>query len=124
MAMAEESVRIERPIVDTSPGVWDRFRGLFSTGSEYLDAEKEDLHYERRLWDHRIERFLDASLPEYLRDFGILDEVALHVRDERAEDLSERSHALMGFVQTFDDDLTAQEERMSAIEKLAKKRGT
>ena len=122
MAMAEENVVMDRETDETSSGFWERIRNLFSTGSEYIDADAEDLEYERRLWDHRIEGFLDSSLPEYLRDFGVLDEIALNVRDERVVDLSGRTHALLTYVQTLDTEVSEQEQRLAAIEKAAKKK--
>lgn len=122
MAMAEENVVLDRETDETGPGFWERVRNLFSTGEEYLEADADSLRYERRLWDHRIENFLDASLPDYLRDFGVLDEIALHVRDERVADLSGRAHAMLAYVQSLDADVTMQEERLAAIEKAAKKR--
>lgn len=123
MALAEESVMIGHETdEETGPGLWERFKQAFSTGSEYVHAEARDLKYERRLWDRRIEKFLDARLPQYLRDFGVLDEVALHVRDERVADLTARTGSLLGFVQSFGRDVTTQEERLTAVEKASKKK--
>lgn len=123
MAMATEEMVIDRTTDETEGGLWESFKGLFSTGKEYQEADAESLRYERRLWDHRIERFLDSALPDYLEEFGVLDEVALHVRDERLADLGRRTHSMMAFVKSLDDDLGAQEERMSSVEKAAKRKG-
>ena len=123
MATATENVILERPEEeDTGPGFWGGVRDLFSVGSEYIDADEESLAYERRLWDRRIERYLDSSLPDYVHDFGILDEIALHVREERVQDLSTRSHELIAFVRSLDGDLGVQEDRLAAVEKIARKK--
>ena len=123
MATATENVILERPEEeDTGPGFWGGVRDLFSLGSEYNEADEESLAYERRLWDRRIERYLDSSLPDYVHDFGILDEIALHVREERVQDLSTRSHELITFVRSLDGDLGVQEERLAAVEKIARKK--
>ena len=66
---------------------WEGLRGLLSTGATYNDAEENDLRYERRIWDKRIESFLDSHLPDYIHDFGILDDITLRVREERTSDL-------------------------------------
>ncbi len=124
MAVAEENIVLGPESEPTGPGFWERFKELFSTGSEYAEADATTLHYERRLWDRRIERFLDSSLPDYLRDFGVLDEVALHLRDQRVSDLTNRSGALLVFVQTLDRDVTVQEERLAAVERAAKKKSS
>lgn len=125
MATATGNVILEQPDEeDTGPGFWGGVRDLFSLGSEYNDADAESLAYERRLWDRRIERYLDTSLQDYLHDFGILDEVALHVREERVQDLATRSHELITFVHGLDEDLGVQEERLAAVEKIARKKST
>ena len=124
MAVATENVAIDEEMdEETGGGLWEGFKGLFSTGSEYGDQDSESLRYERRLWDHRIERYLDASLPEYLEEFGVLDEIALHVREERLADLTGRTRALMGSFKALDDDIGLQEDRLSAVEKVAKRKG-
>ncbi len=125
MATATENVILERPEEDdTGPGFWGGVRDLFSLGNEYNEADAESLAYERRLWDRQIERYLDSSLSDYIHDFGILDEVALHVREERVQDLSTRSHELVTFVRSLDEDLGVQEERLAAVEKIARKKSS
>ena len=125
MATATENVTLERPEDDeTGPGFWGGVRDLFSLGSEYNEADRESLAYERRLWDQRIERYLDSSLPDYLHDFGILEEVILHVRDQRVQDLSTRSHELIAYVRALDEDIGVQEERLTAVEKTARKKSS
>lgn len=123
MAMVtEQVVGNPREIDDTPSPFWESVKGMFSTGSEYAEADEETLRYERRIWDDRIERFLDSSLPDYLREFGVLDEIALHVRDERLANASLRSHELVTFVKYLDDEIALQEERLSAVEKAARKK--
>ncbi len=124
MAMATENVVIDRPDEETESGLWGGVKSLFSFGPEYDETDAGELAYERRLWDRRIERYLDSSLPDYLHDFGVLDEIALHVRDERASDLAARSREMMVYARTLDEDLTLQEERLTAVEKAAKKRSS
>ena len=122
VANANDAMEMGRDETDETPGFWGGVRELFATGSEYPEATADSLAYERRLWDHRIERFLDASLPEYLHEFGILDEIALRVRDERVVNLTTRTHEMLTFVRSLDDDVGQQEERLAALEKAAKKR--
>lgn len=126
MATATENVILDRPDDDeeTGPGFWGGVRDLFSLGAEYDEADAESLAYQRRLWDRRVERYLDSSLPDYLHDFGILDEIALHVREERVQDLSTRSHELITFVRSLDEDIGLQEERLAAVEKIARKKSS
>lgn len=121
MAIAEQSVVLGREAEEENgPGVWERVRSAFSTGTEYTVAEAGELQYERRLWDRRIESFLDARLPQYLREFGVLDEVALRLREERVDDLAVRTGAVLTFVQSLERELTIQEARLTAVEKAAK----
>lgn len=124
MAVSTENVVGELPEEQPSfgSGLWEGVKGLFSFGAEYGEADVDSLEYERRLWDRQIEGYLDSALPEYLNDFGILDEIALHIRDERMADLTTRSHDLMQFARTFGDDLGVQEERLTLVEKAARKK--
>jgi len=122
MAPEEDAEDMDDMDQTEHPPAWESLQGLFSTGSRYTDAKKEDLRYERRLWDSRFESFLDSNLPDYLHEFGVVDEVSLHVREERVDDLESRRHELLGFVSTLDTELTSQEGRVAAIEKIASRR--
>ena len=124
MAMAHETtlIRPDEETDDETTGFWGGVRDLFSLGHEYNEADESTLRYERRIWDRQIESYLDSSLPDYLREFGVLDEIQLQVRDARALDLTHRSRELVAYVRGLDEDLTLQEERLAAVEKSSRKK--
>lgn len=100
---------------------WDTIKDLFSTGSEYKDVNDESIQYRRKLLDYRIENFLDTHFSDYVQDFGILDEPALEIRNERVSGLEIRSLDIKAFIDSADADLKNLEDRVNAMTKAKKK---
>lgn len=120
--MAEEGYGAAYGIGRLVPSSWDDVRGLFSTGSEYKSMAAEDFLYERKLFDKRIEVFLDRHFAEFIRDFGILDEIALEVRNERLLTIEEKSEGLISFTRSIDNEASSLENRVATLEKALKRK--
>jgi len=101
--------------------LWGSIKDLFSTGSEYKEVTDENIQYRRRLLDYRVENFLDNHFHDYVRDFGILDETALELRNEKVAALEIRSKDIRAFIRDADEDLKDLETRVSALTKSKKK---
>lgn len=100
--------------------MWESFKDMFSTGSEYEDMTADDFQYERKLFDRKIEAFLDSNFTYYARDFGILDEMALEMREEDVSVLENRSEGLLSFIEDIDKEVSTLEKKVSTLTKSQK----
>ncbi len=105
---------------NTDGSMWESFKDMFSTGSEYENMTADDFQYERKLFDRKIEAFLDRNFTEYARDFGILDEMALEMRTENMSVLENRSEGLISFIDDIDEEVSALEKKVSILTKSTK----
>lgn len=103
-------------------GFVDDLKGLFGLGREYEDLTESEVHYERRMFDRQIERFLDQHFSDYVREFGLVDEVSLDLRTEKVGVLERRSADLVAMAKELDGGVKALEERVAALEKARRKR--
>lgn len=97
--------------------MWESFKGLFSTGSEYEDMTVDEFHYERKMFDRKIEAFLDQNFTDFAKSFGIIDEVSLEVRTERVSVLENRSEGLISFIENIDKEVSTLEKKVKTLSK-------
>lgn len=107
---------------DRRTGFVDDLKGLFGLGHEYEELTESEVHYERQLFDRQIEKYLDQHFSDYVREFGLVDEVSLDLRTEKVGVLERRSTDLVTMVKDLDGQVKTLEERVAALEKGRKKR--
>ena len=104
--MTEEAYVKEFKKDNEDESMWENFKDMFSTGSENENMTADDFQYKRKLFDRKIEAFLDENFTDYARGFGILDEVALEVRNENVSVLENRSEGLLSFIDDIDKEVS------------------
>ncbi len=100
----------------------DDLKGVFGLGNEYEDLTEEDVKYERRLFDRQIEKFLDQHFSDYVREFGLVDEVTLDLRTEKVGVLERRATDLVSVAKDLDGQVRSLEQRLAGLEQGKKKR--
>jgi len=100
---------------NTGESMWESFKDMFSTGSEYGNMTADDFQYERKLFDRKIEAFLDRNFTDYARGFGMLDEMALEMKSENVSVLENRSEGLISFIDDIDKEVSILENKVSTL---------
>lgn len=108
--MAEE-MEVERP-------------SFFARIRAYLSgAEKEgegDETYQRKLFDNRIEKYLDHHAAQYIAEFGLVTSLDIQKYEERYEDMTIRIKGLQDYARDVDADVSSLEHRMQDIQAAGK----
>jgi hypothetical protein len=76
-------------------------RGFFSRlfGRKKEEEETEEApHYNRRLFDGRIEKYLDHNLDSYIAEYGIVTELDLQGYENRYDKLTGRVKSIKEFI--------------------------
>jgi hypothetical protein len=120
--MTEEAYGNEFEKENSEGSMWGGFKDMFSTGSEYENMTADEFQYERKLFDRKIEAFLDRNFTDYARDFGILDEVALEMRNVNLSVLENRSEGLVSFIGDIDKEVSILENKVSTLAGALKKK--
>ena len=120
--MTEEAYGNEFENENTGDSMWGSFKDMFSTGSECGNMTADDFQYERKLFDRKIEVFLDRNFTDYAHGFGILDEVALEMRNVNLSVLENRSEGLMSFIGDIDKEVSILESKVSTLTGAMKKK--
>jgi hypothetical protein len=92
------------------PGFFARIKNFFSS------SEEDEKHYDRRILDSRIERYLDNNFDSYIDEYGLVQEIDLARYDERADDLQDQVTDLKTFVKDADADIGELEVRCEHVE--------
>lgn len=105
----------EAPVVHET--YWGRLK-KFLRGEE-VAYEPEAVAYRRRLWDGRIERYLDEHFDEYIAEYNLVTETDLKLYEEKYKVMDEKLRLLDDFTLDIDTKVTELERR---VEDLAKKK--
>jgi hypothetical protein len=99
----------------------DENRGLFSLLRDKFRGEKdeeEDIpHYKRRLFDGRIEKYLDRNLDAYIKEYGIVTGLDIEVCEERYGRLTKRISQMTEYLADADVKVTVLENDLEKIKK-------
>ena len=111
--MEEEEMQMQ----EEKPSFSQRVKGyLFKTEQ----GEKET--YDRKLFDSKIEKYLDHHASEYIDEYGLITSIDLKVYDERYDEISANVDGLMDFTQDADTDITNLEKRVETLKSVTKQK--
>lgn len=115
--MEEEIIQEERITL------MDRLRSLFSSKKEEEGEEtEEEFHYKRRLFDGRIEKYLDQNLDAYISEYGIITGLDLEVYEERYTRLTGRMATMSDDMADMDAKISVLEKDLGEVKKASKKK--
>jgi hypothetical protein len=109
--MAEEEMEQEKPSFMT------RIKNYLS-GAE---KDEEEEHYQRKLLDGRIEKYLDHHADSYITEFGLVTNLDIQGYEQRYNKLTSRITGLIDFAKNADADVTNLERRLKVV--IASSRG-
>jgi hypothetical protein len=95
------------------------FKGKFSK-SDSSKEEDEKPQYKRKLFDGRIEKYLDKNLDAFISEYGIVTGLDLEVYDQRYNRLTGRIHEMSEFMADADAYVTALENNLKEVQKASK----
>ena len=96
---------------------FERIKRVFSLGEREVTEEEEE--YKRRLFDSRIEKYLDEHFDEYIKDYGLVTKQQLTAYEKRANGLEERLSSLTTYTRDVDASVSDLESRVTEVEKVA-----
>lgn len=96
---------------------FERIKRVFSVGEREVTEEEEE--YKRRLFDSRIEKYLDGHFDEYIKDYGLVTKQQLTAYEKRATGLEERLSSLTTYTRDVDAAVSDLESRVTEVEKVA-----
>jgi len=96
---------------------FERIKRVFSVGEGEVTEEEEE--YKRRLFDSRIEKYLDEHFDEYIKDYGLVTKQQLTAYEKRATGLEERLSSLTTYTRDVDAAVSDLESRVTEVEKVA-----
>jgi hypothetical protein len=97
-------------------------RGFFSwLGSKFRkdeqgDEEIQEPTYSRRLFDGRIEKYLDHNLDSYISEYGIVTELDLQGYENRYDSLTGRAKKMKEFILDSDALVGQMEKELLEID--------
>ncbi len=106
--MAE--VVMETPKIYEHEGVWERAKKFF-----HKEEVVEKPVYKRRLWDSRIERYLDENLDDYIGEYGLVTKAGIGHYEERYRLMGQKLKGLDTFTLDIDAKVTDLERRSAKI---------
>jgi len=101
-------------------GILDRIGSVFGRRKEETETEPELPHYNRKLMDGRIEKFLDQNLSSYINEYGILTGLDLESYEMRYEQITGRIGSMKEFMLSADAKISDLERDVDLIQKAAK----
>jgi hypothetical protein len=116
MIMTDEIIEEEQE----KKGVFSWLASKFG-GKKEEGEEPEAPQYKRRLFDGRIEKYLDQNLDSYISEYGIVTELDLQGYEQRYQTMTGRVKTLKEFMLDSDAVLGQMEKEMELIGKGAKK---
>ena len=99
--------------------IFERIKGAFSLGEGEVAEEEEE--YKRRLFDGRIEKYLDEHFDEYIKDYGLITKQHLTAYEKRATGIEERLSSLTTYTRDVDATVADLERRVTEVQKVAPK---
>lgn len=106
--MAE--VVMETPGMYQHEGFWERAKKFF-----HKEEVVEKPVYKRRLWDSRIERYLDENLDDYIGEYGLVTKSEIGHYEERYRLMDQKLKDLDTFTLDIDAKVTDLERRVAKI---------
>lgn len=110
----------EEYIEEENTGLFSRIKAVFS-GNKDEDEEVEAPAYERRLFDGRIEKFLDQNLDSYITEYGIVTQLDLQGYEERYNGLTGRVSTMKEFMMDSDAAISRMEKELKDVKSKGKK---
>jgi hypothetical protein len=104
---------------EESRGFGSWFRSLFARKEEE-EVEEEAPEYKRRLFDGRIEKYLDQNLDSYISEYGIVTGLDLVVYEDRYTNLTGRVKAMTDYMMDAEASTSQMERELAAIDKAPK----
>lgn len=98
------------------------FRRLFGR-SRKEESENEQPHYRRKLFDGRIEKYLDQNLDSYISEYGIITGLDMEVYEERYSRLTGRIKEMSEYMAEADAQVSVLENEMGSLKKASNKKG-
>lgn len=86
------------------------------------EVEKEAPHYKRRLFDGRIEKYLDQNMNAYVSEYGIVTGLDLEVYEERYQTLTTRATAMKEYMSEADANVSKMERELVEVQAASKKK--
>jgi hypothetical protein len=113
----------EETIQEEKRGIMARLRDLFSSHKEEEEGEtEEEFHYKRRLFDGRIEKYLDQNLDAYISEYGIVTGLDLEVYEERYTRLTGKVSVMTENMADMDAKVSVLEKELGEVQKASKKK--
>lgn len=101
-------------------GSW--LKSLFRKDPEEQNEEAPAPEYKRRLFDGRIEKYLDQNLDAYISEYGIVTGLDLEVYEERYNNLTGKIRSMTDYMMDAEATASQMERELDVVEKNAKSR--
>lgn len=101
-------------------GFFTWLKEKFSKDEE--EQEEEAPQYKRRLFDGRIEKYLDQNLDAYISEYGIVTGLDLEVYEERYDRLTKRITSMSEYMAEADVSVSVLEKDLSRIRESASRK--
>ena len=101
-------------------GFFTWLKEKFSKDEE--DQEEEAPQYKRRLFDGRIEKYLDQNLDTYISEYGIVTGLDLEVYEERYGRLTKRISSMSEYMAEADVNVSVLEKDLSRIQETVSRK--
>ncbi len=105
----------------------EKRKGFFTWLKEKFSKDEEEEpeeapQYKRRLFDGRIEKYLDQNLDAYISEYGIVTGLDLEVYEERYGRLTKRISTMSEYMSEADVKVSVLEKDLSQIQEAASKK--
>jgi hypothetical protein len=111
----------EEIVEEEKKGFFTWLKGKFSRNREE-EQEEEAPHYKRRLFDGRIEKYLDQNLDAYVSEYGIVTGLDLEVYEERYNRLTGRISTMSEYMADADVKVSVLEKELTQVQDAAPKK--
>lgn len=103
-------------------GFFTWLKEKFSRKEGEEEEHDEVPHYKRRLFDGRIEKYLDQNLDAYISEYGIVTGLDLEVYEERYGRLTGRISKMSEYMADADVKVTVLEKELAQVQDASSKR--
>lgn len=108
----------EEIIEEEKKGFFNWLTSRFHRDEEEVPKEPE---YKRRLFDGRIEKYLDQNLDSYISEYGIITALDLEAYEERYTRLTSGVKEMRDYILDSDALISGMEKELVLIENKVKK---